>query len=124
MRLVRLTFCALLVIGTAACSRQTHPRTPGTISPEDAGSRVGQAVTVEGEVTEVHTARSGSATFIDMGGEYPNEAFTGVIFASDMGAVGDVSNLDGKTVDINGEVREYRGMPEIVISSRRQIKVQ
>ena len=122
MKLTRLTFCALLVIATAACSR--HATRPGTLSPEEAGAHIGQTVTVEGDVTEVHTARSGSATFIDMGGEYPNNAFTGVIFASDMGTVGDVNDLAGKTVDINGEVREYRGRPEIVISSRDQIKVQ
>jgi len=38
-------------------------------------------------------------TFIDMGGEYPNNSFTGVIFASAMGTVGDVSDLARKTVD-------------------------
>jgi DNA/RNA endonuclease YhcR with UshA esterase domain len=121
MRTGYQSFCAALVFGLVACSR---PGSPGTISPEQAASRVGQTVTVEGTVSEVHTAQSGSATFIDMGGEYPNEAFTGVIFASDMAAVGDVSDLDGKTVDINGSVRLYRGRPEIVISSRSQIRAQ
>lgn len=120
MKIVRLTFCALLVIATAACSRQATR--PGTIPPDQAASHVGQTVTVEGTVSEVHTARSGSATFIDMGGSYPLNAFTGVIFARDMETVGDVNDLAGKTVDINGEVREYRGKPEIVISSRDQIK--
>jgi DNA/RNA endonuclease YhcR with UshA esterase domain len=120
MKATRLTLCVLLLIATAACSRQvTHS---GAISPEKAGSHVGQTITVEGVVTEVHTARSGSATFIDMGGSYPNNAFTGVIFASAMATVGDVSDLAGKTVDINGEMRLYRGKPEIVIYSRSQIK--
>ena len=48
-------------------------------------------------MSEVHTARSGKETFIDMGGQYPNQTFTAVIFAPSMAAVGDVS---GKTVDI------------------------
>ena len=120
MRIAQLTFCVLIVIVATACSRQTQVR-PGTIPPQQAGSHVGQTVTVEGTVSEVHTARSGSATFIDMGGEYPDNAFAGVIFASDMGTVGDVSDLAGKTVDINGEVRTYHGRPEIVVSSRDQI---
>jgi DNA/RNA endonuclease YhcR with UshA esterase domain len=38
-----------------------------------------------------------------------------------MGHVGDVSDLVGRTVDITGEIRIYRGRPEIVISSRKQI---
>jgi hypothetical protein len=85
---------------------------------------VGQSVTVEGVVSDVYTARSGSATFLDMGGSYPGNAFTGVIFASNMDSVGDVNDLAGKTADIEGEVRMYRGAPEIVISSRDQIRVR
>lgn len=115
MRFARLTFCLLLVIASPACSRSP------TVPPDEAASHTGQIVTVEGTVTEVHTARSGSATFLDMGGQYPNQVFTGVIFARDMATVGDVSDLDGKTVDIKGLVRMYRGRPEIVISSRNQI---
>lgn len=122
MRTATLALCLLSVVVCAACSR--HPTRPGTIPPEEAASHLGQTVTVEGVVSEVHTARSGSATFIDMGGSYPNNAFTGVIFASDMWTVGDVSGLAGKTADINGEVRLYHGKPEIVISSPRQIKAQ
>lgn len=122
MRIARLTLCALLMVATAACS--PHATRPGTIPPEQATSHVGQTVTVEGSVNEVHTARSGSATFVDMGGSYPNNAFTGVIFASDMGTVGDVSDLAGKTVDITGPVRLYNGRPEIVVTSRDQVKVQ
>ncbi|MGH6888450.1 MAG: hypothetical protein ACREHF_04530 [Rhizomicrobium sp.] len=123
MRITGLTICALLALASSACSQATSP-SPGTIPPEQAGSHVGQTVTIEGIVSEVHTARSGSATFIDMGGDYPDNAFTGVIFASNMGMVGDVSDLTGKTVDINGAIRLYRDSPEIVIESRGQIKTR
>jgi hypothetical protein len=119
MGIVRSTSCALLVVTTVACSR---PASQGTISPEQASSHEGTSATVEGTVNDVHTARSGRVTFIDMGGRYPDNAFTGVVFAGDMATVGDVSDLAGKTVDISGEVREYRGKPEIIISSRNQIK--
>jgi DNA/RNA endonuclease YhcR with UshA esterase domain len=57
-----------------------------------------------------------------MGGAYPDNSFTGVIFSSAMGMVGDVSDLAGKTVDISGTVQLYRGKPEIIIESRSQIK--
>jgi hypothetical protein len=121
MGIVRSTSCALLVVATVGCSR---PASQGTISPEQASSHEGTSATVEGTVSDVHTARSGRVTFIDMGGSYPNNAFTGVVFASDMATVGDLSDLTGKTVDISGEVKEYRGKPEIIISSRSQIKMR
>jgi hypothetical protein len=119
MKLNHLASCAAVAVAIAGCSRSPSP---GTIGPDQAASHVGENETIEGTVTEVHTARSGRATFINMGGEYPDNAFTGVIFASGMGAVGDVTGLAGKTVDVSGTVRLYRGRPEIVIESRGQIR--
>jgi DNA/RNA endonuclease YhcR with UshA esterase domain len=87
-----------------------------------ASSHVGQSVTVEGLVSEVHVARSGKETFIDMGGTYPNQTFTGVIFERSMAAVGDVSGLTGKTVDITGTIQMYQGKPEMIVTSRDQIR--
>jgi hypothetical protein len=52
-----------------------------TITPAETPHQVGQNATVEGPVSEVHHAASGKVTFIDMGGRYPNNTFTAVIFA-------------------------------------------
>jgi DNA/RNA endonuclease YhcR with UshA esterase domain len=98
--------------------------TAAVIPAASAGSHVGQSATVEGVVSEVHTARSGKETFIDIGGNYPNQIFTAVIFAPNMAAVGDVSGLTGKTVDLTGTIQSYQGKPEVIITSRAQIKVK
>jgi hypothetical protein len=45
-----------------------------------ASSQVGRATTVEGVVSEVHIARSAKETFVDVGGMYPKQIFTAVIF--------------------------------------------
>ncbi|MBN9579066.1 MAG: hypothetical protein J0H26_11930 [Alphaproteobacteria bacterium] len=91
-----------------------------TVSAADAAAHAGQSVTVEGYVSEVHTARSGKATFVDLDGRYPGQAFTAVVFSSDMAAVGDVGGLAGKTMGITGQVQMYRGRPEIIVHSRAQ----
>ena len=39
-------------------------------------------------------------------------------------AVGDVSGLTGKTVDITGTVQVYQGKPEMIITSRGQIRAR
>ncbi|HSM94474.1 MAG TPA: hypothetical protein VLT91_00420 [Rhizomicrobium sp.] len=80
---------------------------PEAVSTEDAAAHDGRVVTVEGIAREVHVARSGSATFIDLDGTYPDQPFTAVIFADDMARVGDVSDLEGRTVDITGTIRMY-----------------
>jgi DNA/RNA endonuclease YhcR with UshA esterase domain len=101
----------------------TAPAFADAIQPSDAGAHVGQTVTVEGSVGDVHTARSG-VTFIDMGGRYPNNSFTPVIFAKDASKFPDVGSLSGKTVDITGPVRLYKGKPEIIVKDAAQLKSQ
>lgn len=96
----------------------------GVITPEQASSRVGQIVTIRGEVADVHAAHSAGVTFIDMGGSYPDNAFTAVIFSDDAAGFPDVASLADRTVEITGRVRLYRGKPEIVLTSAKQLKVQ
>ena len=100
------------------------PALAGVVAATAASSHVGQSVTLEGLVSEVHTARSGKETFIDIGGMFPNQAFTAVIFAASIAAVGDVSGLAGKTVDLTGTAQMYEGKPEMIITSRGQIRAK
>jgi hypothetical protein len=113
---MKAVWIALLAAVAAA------PASAAVIAPAAAKAHAGQSVTVEGLVSEVHTARSGNETFIDMGGAYPNQAFTAVIYQPNMAAVGDVSGLAGKTVDLTGTVQLYQGKPMMLITSRRQIR--
>lgn len=93
---------------------------PGAVSAADAGSYIGRSITVEGVVSEVHIAER--AIFIDIGGRYPDQKFTGVVFAQDSHAFPDLRELEGTTVDISGVVRIYRGRPEIILRSADQIR--
>jgi DNA/RNA endonuclease YhcR with UshA esterase domain len=94
-----------------------------TVAPNQAQAHVGQIVTVEGTVSEVYTGNSGT-TFLDIGGAYPNNAFAAVIFKDDSGKFRDVDTLGGKTVDVTGAIRLYRGRAEIVVSDPAQIKTK
>jgi DNA/RNA endonuclease YhcR with UshA esterase domain len=94
-----------------------------TITPEEAPSHVGQSVTVEGAVSNVHTVASG-VTFLDMGGRYPNNAFTAVILKADAAKFPNMDALNGKTVDITGTVRLYKGAPEILLNDAAQLKAK
>ncbi len=94
------------------------------IAAADAKTHIGQTVTVEGVVGEVHTAASGRATFIDTGGRYPNNTFTAVIFSRDVTKFSNVDALNGKTVDVTGPVRLHNGKPEIILNDPGQIKAK
>src|SRR5579859_5321504 len=102
-----LTFCFVLAVAPAFAQ---------TITPSEAQSHVGEHVTVEGIVSEVHHATSGRATFIDMGGRYPNNVFTAVIFSGDAPKFPSVDSLQGKTIDITGTITLYKKRPEIILN--------
>jgi DNA/RNA endonuclease YhcR with UshA esterase domain len=114
--------CRLILV--LALLLTVAPAYAATVRPADARAHVGETVTVEGAVSEVYTARRSDMTFIDMGGRYPNEAFTAVIFSGDAGKFADVHALEGKTVDITGPVRLYKGRPEIILHDAGQIKTK
>jgi DNA/RNA endonuclease YhcR with UshA esterase domain len=99
------------------------PARAQTLGLAEVKTHVGQQVTVEAAVSDVHTVRSGM-TFIDMGGRYPDNAFVAVIFADDAAKFPNVSALEGKTVDISGPVQLYRGKPEIILKSADQLKAK
>jgi DNA/RNA endonuclease YhcR with UshA esterase domain len=98
------------------------PAVAQTIKPADARAHVGQTVTVEGVVSEVHVASGSGMTFIDMGGHYPANVFTAVIFRDDAGKFPNVAALNGKTVDVTGMIRLYKGKAEIILKTADQLK--
>src|SRR5665213_2624092 len=97
-----------------------HP-TPGTITPREAASHLGQSVTVEG-VANIHV--SPKAAFLDMGSSYPYQDFTAVIGLENKDQFGDLESYYGKTVDVTGTVQEYRGRPEIIVREKNQLRAQ
>lgn len=116
---IAIPFVIVLLPMAAPALSGSAPLDSGAISTGDARAHIGSWQTVEGVVEEVHTARNGSATFIDLDGIYPFQPFTAVIF--EQSRVGDVSNLEGKNVAVTGRIRMYRDHPEIIVDSRSQI---
>ena len=115
---MKIGWIGLLAVLVAA------PAWAAVIPATAASAHVGKTITVEGVVSEVHTASSGKETFIDIGGMYPNQAFTLIIFQRSMAAVGDVRGLTGKTIDVTGAVQLYEGKPGMIIDSRGQIRAK
>jgi hypothetical protein len=110
----RLFVCALWLIFAA-------PALATTIEAHDANLHVGQFATVEGVVAEVNT-RLNHTTYIDIGGRYPKQAISGVVFARDASKVGDVTGLSGSKIRLSGTIYLFRGYPEIMITSPDQIR--
>ncbi|HEX5413326.1 MAG TPA: hypothetical protein VFZ27_15855 [Terriglobia bacterium] len=94
----------------------------GCIEIPQAGLHTGENTCVEGRVLRVYTARSGS-TFLDFCQDYRDCAFGSVIFASDRSRFGNLASLEGRRVEIAGEITTYNGRAEIIVHNPEQIHV-
>ena len=93
------------------------------ILPEEAKNHVGEDVSVRGLVEQVSVSKKGHA-FLNFGGNYPNQIFTGFVPAQNVAAVGGqgfLESLAGNPITLSGKIEVYKGRPAIVISSAAQI---
>jgi DNA/RNA endonuclease YhcR with UshA esterase domain len=95
---------------------------PTVIKDSEAIQYVGKEVEVRGRVVSVTTSPLGT-TFINFGGEYPNQRFAGFIAAgSPIARDQRLTMIQGKTISITGTIELYKGKPEITVVSVDQIK--
>ncbi len=94
----------------------------GCVDFRQATSRVGQNGCVTGQILRAYTSQSGN-TFLDFCQDYRSCPFTSVIFSSDRPRFGNLAALEGRIVEIRGNIKTYAGRAEIVIRDPEQIRI-
>jgi len=89
---------------------------------DKAPENIGKTTCVTGKVMKVSQSPRSGTYFLNFCDDYRNCPFTVVVFPKDLRDVGDVTQLEGKTIEIHGTIKEYRGRAEIVLSDARQLK--
>jgi DNA/RNA endonuclease YhcR with UshA esterase domain len=116
----RKTVVALFAVVAAALA---IGQAPPTYTPQEAAKHVGETATVTGKVDGFHHSGKGNI-FLNMGGAYPNQAFTAFIPSASAGQFSNPQQYEGKTVAVSGKITLYRGKPEIIVNSSSQISAQ
>src|SRR5581483_1019017 len=113
----RLRLCALLLVGllSSVCVASD------CIAFSEAGQHVGKEKCVRGKVIKVTRLPSGTH-FLNFCEDYRTCPFQVVIFRSDLKHVGDVRQLEGRIIEVRGEIKTYDGRPEILLKEARQLK--
>jgi hypothetical protein len=118
---------AMSAVNSLPLQSARAPGAPVASSPppcediRNAGPLVGKSGCVAGLVLRVYSARTGN-TFLDFCQDYRTCPFTSVIFASDKSKFGDLESLQGKRVEIRGDVVTYQGHAEIIIHDPQQVR--
>jgi hypothetical protein len=126
-----LIVSGLLAVGLVASRHLVGPfsgggATVGPVASGAAGEYVEQRAEVCGAVAEVVQARDigGNPTFVNLGGEHPEQAFTAVIWAEARRRWDTTPEAlyRGRSICVTGTVHRHEGTPQIVVSSPRQIR--
>lgn len=105
-----LWFCLLSKLAIAACV--PFAQAPG---------KIGADACVTGTVVKVEESEKGGAWFLDFCADYRTCPFTVVVFTRDLKDVGDVRQLQGKTIEVWGRIQSYGGRAEIILRNARQL---
>ncbi|HVO61739.1 MAG TPA: hypothetical protein VMT53_12445 [Terriglobales bacterium] len=99
---------------------------PGLLAAEcvpftDAAKHIGTSQCVTGKVVKVTRLDSGT-TFLNFCEDYRTCPFQVVIFPSDLRHVGDIRQLEGRMIEIEGDIKEYDRHPEIILRDAGQLR--
>ena len=92
------------------------------VSYKDAAQLIGRTGCVSGKVEHVAHSQTGN-TYLDFCADYRNCSFSAAVLHRASSKVGDLEELEGRTIELRGAVRDYKGKPEILITDRSQITV-
>lgn len=117
-----LFLCVGLPLGLSLAVNARAADTPPVVDVQRAGDYVGRRVTVEGEVVQVSETRS-ETTYLNFVEPFPKSPFSAVIFKKARPRFQDTKGLQGRRVRVTGEVRLYRGRPEMIVDYPEQVEV-
>jgi hypothetical protein len=87
----------------------------------EARQHIGKTRCVTGKVVKVTRIPSGTH-FLNFCQDYRTCPFQVVVFRGDLKHVGDVRQLEGRIIQIHGDIKDYDGRPEIVLKHASQLK--
>jgi hypothetical protein len=106
----------------AATAEFPVPSTPKPcVDIRNAGPLVGSSGCVSGLVVRVYSASTGN-TFLDFCQDYHSCPFSSVIFSADKNKFGNMGSLQGRRVEIRGDIVAYQGRAEIVLHDPQQVR--
>lgn len=91
------------------------------INSSEANSHINANAIVSGYVADV--VEREKVAYLNFDKKYPKNTFTAVIFSEKFSEIGDLSVYKNQNVEIQGTITEYRGKPQIIITSKNQINI-
>src|SRR5947209_9326383 len=111
---------SLITLFAVMCAASIIIAQTSNYTAVDAAKHVVEIATVTDRVDGVHQSGKGNI-FLNMGGKYPNQAFTAFVPSSSAAQFSNPQQYEDKTVAVSGKITLYRGKPEIIVTNVSQI---
>jgi DNA/RNA endonuclease YhcR with UshA esterase domain len=113
----------LLALFAVVCAASIIIAQTSNYTAVEAAKHIGETATITDRVDGVHQSGKGNI-FLNMGGKYPNQAFTAFIPSSSAAQFSQPEQYEGRTVSVSGKITLYHGKPEIIVNSPSQISAK
>ncbi len=114
-------FALLALTSLVAGAQESATNALLSIRAAQAKQHVNSEAMVTGKIVEVNKAER--IVRLNFEKPFPNMPFTAVIFSNKTNLFPEIDKLKDKTVKVRGIITEYRGRPEIILSSTNQLEV-
>jgi hypothetical protein len=127
MSMLRLLLLGPLVVTLVLgpTGRRHDASAAARLTPSEAGAHMGEETTVCGVVASATFASRTrrQPTFLNLDKPYPDHIFTAVIWGADRPAFNSAPEVAyrNKRICVTGLIKEYRGRPEVIVTSPAQI---
>jgi DNA/RNA endonuclease YhcR with UshA esterase domain len=131
--MLRFAFAVTIAIALvfSAQGQATNPTgTNGTITNSapikkiptaEAAKHLNETMIVTGKIAHV-TVRP-AVVILNLDKAYPDAPFSAVVFSKVTNQFGNLTNLLGKDVEIQGLIKDYKGTPEIIMDKTNQLTI-
>jgi hypothetical protein len=109
---------AIVLLALSAGAEEKELKRIGT---GEATKHYDETCVVTGKVVQI-TIRE-KLVYVNLDKPFPDSPFTAVIFARATNEFGDLKALQGKAVELQGKIEEYKEKPQMVLNSTNQLKV-
>ncbi|MGE8523499.1 MAG: hypothetical protein ACN6NK_05930 [Acinetobacter pseudolwoffii] len=100
---------------------QSISQNASVVQSNQATRYIGEYKTVCGHVAQIKAFSKG--TYLNLGGAYPSQDLTVVVWSSDQYQVGDIQRYANENICVSGEISTYKGTPQIKLSSSDQVSM-
>jgi len=115
---------ARLLTASAAIGLWVTSAGAAELRPEDAVGHIGETATVCGVVASAKFEANAKSqpTLLDLGKSYPHPVFSAVVYGDNRPKFGSPEiSLRGKRICVTGQISDYRGKAEIVLTDPSQL---